>query len=50
MVGDVVPDKDGISALAVMADLSQQTYQIGSTLMDQLESLYQTYTAHIVGK
>ena len=40
MVGDIVPDKDGISALAVFAELAYQCYERGSTLHAELENLY----------
>lgn len=43
MVGDIVYDKDGISALAVIAELVAKLYRGGTTLRLQLEKLYETY-------
>ena len=40
MVGDIVHDKDGISALAVLAEYTNHLYINNSTLMAYLESLY----------
>lgn len=43
MVGESVPDKDGISALAVLAELSLKLYNEGSTLRDCLNGMYSKY-------
>jgi phosphomannomutase len=40
MVGDIVHDKDGISALAVLAEYTNHLYKDKSTLMQFLESIY----------
>ncbi len=43
MVGDIVSDKDGVSALAVMAQLATHLYARQSTLSDFLADAYNTY-------
>ena len=41
MVGDIVNDKDGVSALAVMAEYAVQLYSQGVTFLGQLDRLYE---------
>jgi len=41
--GDVVSDKDGLSALGVMSELVYHVYQRGCTLSQYLQSLYDKY-------
>jgi hypothetical protein len=41
--GDVIFDKDGISALGVFAELTYSAYRQGSSLTQQLQSLYDKY-------
>jgi phosphomannomutase len=43
MVGSIVPDKDGISALAVLAELASSLYAAKSNLNEYLHSLYAKY-------
>jgi hypothetical protein len=43
MVSSEIPDKDGISALGVLAELVQLLYRGDQTLMGYLDSLYQRY-------
>ncbi len=43
MVGDIVPDKDGVSALAVMAQLATHLYARQSSLSDFLAEAYNTF-------
>ncbi|KAI8804882.1 hypothetical protein BJ742DRAFT_822777 [Cladochytrium replicatum] len=46
MVGDTVHDKDGVSALATLAELVawlERTYKRGTTLSDWLEIIYKKY-------
>ncbi|VDO98174.1 unnamed protein product [Schistosoma margrebowiei] len=40
MCGDVVWDKDGVGALAVMAELTSYVYRKGKLLSDQLIEIY----------
>jgi phosphomannomutase len=42
-VGDVVRDKDGISAAVVMAELTAWLRARGKTLLDELESIHRRY-------
>jgi phosphomannomutase len=42
-VGDVVRDKDGVSAAVMMAELAAILADKGKTLLDALEDLYRTY-------
>jgi phosphomannomutase len=42
-VGDVVRDKDGISAAVVMAELTAWLRAHGRTLQDELETIHRTY-------
>jgi phosphomannomutase len=41
--GDVVFDKDGVSALCVVAELAYSVYRQGRSLAKQMQSLYDTY-------
>jgi phosphomannomutase len=41
--GDVIFDKDGISAMAVFAELACWAYRHGSTLTQHLQSIYDNY-------
>lgn len=43
MVGDIVRDKDGVSALLSFAELAVEIYKEGQTLTSYLDSLYQKY-------
>jgi phosphomannomutase len=43
VAGDIVPDKDGISALLVAYSLATKLYSEGRTLHDYLEQLYREY-------
>lgn len=43
MVGDVVPDKDGVSAMGVLAEMAHRLYSSGNTIMDYLNDLYSRY-------
>ena len=43
MIGDIVPDKDGISAAAVMAQLYAQQREEDKTVMDYLEQIFLKY-------
>lgn len=47
MCGDVVLDKDGVSALAVMSELINHVYAHQLTLQKQLEKIYHQYGYHI---
>ncbi|CAH8447065.1 unnamed protein product [Schistosoma margrebowiei] len=47
MCGDVVWDKDGVGALAVMAELTSYVYRKGKLLSDQLIEIYNIYGQHI---
>jgi phosphomannomutase len=42
-VGDVVRDKDGISAAVLVAEMTSVLASRGKTLLDELESIYRTY-------
>jgi phosphomannomutase len=42
-VGDVVRDKDGISAAVLIAEMTSVLASRGKTLLDELESIYRTY-------
>jgi phosphomannomutase len=42
-LGDVVPDKDGVAAAAVMAEMALQLRQRGQTLKQRLEALHARY-------
>jgi phosphomannomutase len=42
-IGDVVRDKDGVSAAVVMAEMVAWLRDSGRTLTDQLESIHRTY-------
>lgn len=41
--GDVIFDKDGISAMAVFAEMALCVYRQGSTLKQHMQSLYDKY-------
>lgn len=41
--GDVISDKDGLTAIGVMATLANDVYSRGSCLLDHLQSLYNKY-------
>jgi phosphomannomutase len=43
MVGNIVPDKDGVSALAVLAELCIQLEREQTTLSGYLDRLYEKY-------
>ncbi|TGZ73225.1 hypothetical protein CRM22_001645 [Opisthorchis felineus] len=47
MCSDVVLDKDGISALAVMSELANHVYSKSGTLQSYLEDIYAKYGIHI---
>ncbi|CAH1777659.1 unnamed protein product [Owenia fusiformis] len=47
MCGTEVLDKDGVSALSVIAELAVWLVEKNSTLKQQLDSIYQTYGLHI---
>ncbi|KAA3676427.1 phosphoglucomutase / phosphopentomutase [Paragonimus westermani] len=47
MCGDVVLDKDGVGALAVMSELIASVYQDRSSLQEFLQSVYSKYGYHI---
>jgi phosphomannomutase len=42
-IGDVVRDKDGISAAVLVAEMTSVLASRGKTLLDELESIYRTY-------
>ncbi len=44
--GDVVSDKDGLTALGVMTKLANSVYAKGSSLSDHMEKLYEKYGQH----
>ena len=41
--GDVVPDKDGISAMGVFAQLANHCYKRGKSVKDHMQGLYDKY-------
>jgi len=41
--GDVIFDKDGISAMAVFSEMAMAMYRDGKTLTQHMQSLYDTY-------
>jgi phosphomannomutase len=43
MCYDLVRDKDGISALVIFAELANNLYKNGKTVLEYLESLYLKY-------
>lgn len=43
MVGDIVRDKDGISAMSVLCENAISIYNQGGNLLGYLETLYQKY-------
>lgn len=43
MIGNVVADKDGISALAVMGEMAAKLHGQGSSLINKLENIYKKY-------
>jgi phosphomannomutase len=43
MIGDIVPDKDGISALAYFCQMAVELYAKGTTIGAHLDQLYATY-------
>lgn len=47
MCGSTVPDKDGISAGACVAEMAAYLETMGLTLLDKLEEIYKTYGRHI---
>lgn len=47
MCGATVLDKDGVSALAVAAEMATHLAEGGSTLMEQLQKIYATYGHHV---
>lgn len=46
-VGPVVRDKDGVSAILIVADLASSLKARGLTLLDELESIYRRYGLHL---
>lgn len=44
MVGPEVLDKDGVSALAAMAEMAVDLNKSGKTLSQQLDAIYQRYS------
>ena len=40
---DIVPDKDGISSLAILSELAYNVYHQGKSLKDHMQSLYEKY-------
>ncbi|TPP64290.1 Phosphoglucomutase [Fasciola gigantica] len=47
MCSDVVFDKDGVSALVTMSELSTYTYNEGISLQDRLVKIYHQYGYHV---
>ena len=45
--GDVVADKDGLTAMGVMAQLAQSVYAQGGNLVEHMDSLYTKYGEHV---
>ncbi|HEX4867540.1 MAG TPA: phospho-sugar mutase [Acidimicrobiales bacterium] len=46
-VGEVVRDKDGISAALVVAELAAERRAAGSSLRERLEDIFRTHGAHV---
>ncbi|CAJ0639676.1 13664_t:CDS:2 [Entrophospora sp. SA101] len=49
MIGDIVRDKDGVTALAVFAELTVQLKKRGTTVSEYLDELYRRY-GYFMGK
>ncbi|MFT7809543.1 glucose 1,6-bisphosphate synthase [Arapaima gigas] len=47
MCGSMVPDKDGVSAAAVVAEMAAYLHTKNLTLSQQLENIYEIYGPHI---
>uniref|UniRef100_A0A667XSQ2 Phosphoglucomutase 2-like 1 n=1 Tax=Myripristis murdjan TaxID=586833 RepID=A0A667XSQ2_9TELE len=47
LCGSLVPDKDGVSAAAVVAELAAYLHSRNLTLNQQLHNIYQTYGYHV---
>lgn len=45
-IGDVVRDKDGVSAILVFCDLAAHLKQRGDTVLDALEAIYRRHGVH----
>lgn len=50
MVGGLVHDKDGISALVAFAELAAACADQGGTVLDKLEEIYRTYGLHLTAQ
>ena len=40
---DIIPDKDGISSLSIMAELAYAVYHEGKNLRERMQELYRKY-------
>lgn len=49
-IGELVRDKDGISALVAFAQMAAALRQRGRSVLDQLESIYRTYGLHLTAQ
>lgn len=49
-VNELVPDKDGISAALVIAELASALKDRGESLLDRLDELHRTHGVHITGQ
>uniref|UniRef100_A0A8C8FJE2 Phosphoglucomutase 2-like 1 n=1 Tax=Oncorhynchus tshawytscha TaxID=74940 RepID=A0A8C8FJE2_ONCTS len=47
LCGSMVPDKDGVSAAVVVAEMASYLYNKNLTLHQQLENIFETYGYHI---
>ncbi|XP_071373930.1 glucose 1,6-bisphosphate synthase-like, partial [Centroberyx affinis] len=47
LCGSMVPDKDGVSAAAVVAEMAAYLHQQNLTLHQQLHNIYRTYGYHV---
>jgi len=45
--GEIIPDKDGISAIVVFAELCIKLYQHGRTVNDHMKQLYKIYGEYV---
>jgi phosphomannomutase len=46
-VGDLVRDKDGVTAALVAAELAAELRATGSTVLDRLDEIFRTHGAHV---
>ncbi|RKP37895.1 Phosphoglucomutase/phosphomannomutase [Dimargaris cristalligena] len=49
MMGSVVPDKDGVTALALMAEMACQLHEQNLTISQHMEQLYERYGYFVSG-